>query len=136
MGRRVQLATEIPANLPPVKGDRVHLQQALLNLIVNAMDALNHSGTSDRRVVIRARLAGNRMIEVAVSDSGPGIPAETISRIFEPFFTTNANGMGMGLAISRTIIEAHGAKIWAENNSTGGATFYFALPTAAGGGAA
>ena len=130
IGRDVQLGTDIPANLAPVRGDRVHLQQVLFNLIMNGMDAMDHAQNDERRVMIRARLAGDYMVEVAVIDSGPGIPPETISRVFEPFFTTKASGMGLGLAISRTIIEAHAGRIWAENNATRGATFTFALATA------
>ena len=134
-GRGVQLETDMPASLPPVRGDRVHLQQVLLNLITNGMDALNGSGNGVRRVVIRAQHSGGRMIEVAVIDSGPGIPPESINRVFEPFFTTKASGMGMGLAISRTIIEAHAGSIRAENNATHtnatrGATFVFTLAVA------
>ena len=133
ISRHVQLETDIPADLPPVQADRVHLQQVLLNLITNSMDAMTDGQNGDRRVGIRARPAGERMIEVAVTDSGPGIPPEAINGVFEPFFTTKASGMGMGLPISRTIIEAHEGRIWAENNATRGATFYFTLTTAAGG---
>ena len=135
MGRGVQLQTNIPGNLPPVRGDRVHLQQVLLNLITNGMDSMNHAQNGDHRVLIRARHNGHSMIEVAVIDSGPGIPPESINRVFDPFFTTKASGMGMGLAISRTIIEAHAGSIRAENNATHtnatrGATFVFTLAVA------
>ena len=130
MGRHVRLETDIPAGLPPVRGDRVHLQQVLLNLITNAMDAMKHAQNGDRHVIIGARLAGEHIVEVAVSDSGPGIPPEAIGRVFEPFFTTKASGMGMGLTISRTIIEAHAGRIWAANNATCGAMFYFTLSVA------
>ena len=109
------------------------MQQVLLNLIMNAMDAVDHVSHGDRNVAVRARGTGDGMVEVAVEDSGPGIPPEDISRLFVPFFTTKASGMGMGLAISRTIIEAHGGKIHAENNAKGGATFRFTLKTVAGG---
>ena len=130
--RRVRLETDLPGDLPPVRGDRVHLQQVLLNLIMNGMDAMHNAQDGDRRVLIRARRAGDRLIEVAVSDSGPGIPPDAISRIFEPFFTTKASGMGMGLTISRSIIEAHAGRIWAENNASRGATFTFTLTVARG----
>ena len=130
--RRIQLGIEIPPRLPAVWGDPVHLQQVLLNLLMNGMDAMNHSQNGDRGVVIRARLSGERQIEVAVSDSGAGIPPDTIGRLFEPFFTTKARGMGMGLPISRTIIEQHHGRIWAVNNATRGATFHFTLTTAPG----
>ena len=130
--RRVQLETEIPPSLPAVWGDPVNLQQVLLNLLMNGIDAMTQTENGDRRVVIQARLAGEREIEVAVSDSGPGIQPDAIGRLFEPFFTTKASGMGMGLPISRTIIEQHHGRIWAENNATCGATFHFTLTIAPG----
>ena len=134
--RRVRLETDLPHDLPPVRGDRVHLQQVLLNLIMNGMDAMEHSQDGARSMDIRARRAEEGLIEVAVSDSGPGIPRETLNRVFEPFFTTKDSGMGMGLTISRTIVEAHAGRIWAENNATQGATFAFTLKTAPAAGAA
>jgi PAS domain S-box-containing protein len=133
--RHVRLESEMPPGLPPVCADRVQLQQVLLNLIMNAMDAVAQAPGGGRRVVVRARPVGDGMVEAAVSDSGTGIPPENLGRLFEPFFTTKASGMGMGLAISRTIIEAHGGSIRAENNAAGGATFRFTLKTAAAGGA-
>ena len=135
-GRHVRLETDIPDDLPPVNGDRVHLQQVLLNLIANGMDALDYTSNDDRCVIIRARRIGERVIEVAVSDSGPGIPQDAIGRVFEPFVTTKDSGIGLGLAISRTIIAAHGGKIWADNNATGGATLTFTLAIASEGEAA
>src|SRR5574341_1624534 len=105
-------------------GDRVHLQQVLLNLILNAMDSMNGNGESARRVRLSARRVGADEIEVAVSDSGHGIAPERLPHIFEPFFTTKPHGMGVGLAISQTIIAAHGGRLSAENNAEGGgATF-------------
>ena len=128
--RHVKLDVNVPGDLPPVRGDRVHLQQVLLNLILNGMDALNDSSLEDRRVSVTALLDGARTVEVAVSDTGTGIPADKLAHIFDPFFTTKRSGMGMGLPISRTIIEAHGGRFWAENNNSGGATFRFTLPIA------
>lgn len=128
--RRVKLEVEVPGGLRPAQGDRVHLQQVLLNLILNGMDALNGVSPQDRRVAVRARPDGARTIEIAVSDCGYGIPKDMLPHVFDPFFTTKAHGMGMGLPISRTIIEAHGGKLWAENNEDRGATFRFTLPTA------
>ncbi len=126
--RRVTIEAEADAGIPAVKGDRVHLQQVLLNLIVNAMDAMN--GSTRRTVTLGARLSGPGVVEISVRDTGHGIPAEKLPDVFEPFFTTKAHGMGMGLAITQTIIEAHGGRIVAESNAGGGATFRFTLPVA------
>jgi signal transduction histidine kinase len=114
--------------LPFVAGDRVHLSQVLLNLLINAMDALQSRARGARRIVVEAHTTIAGPIEVAVRDSGPGIPEECIERVFDPFFTTKSEGMGMGLAVSKTIVEAHGGHIWAERNAQGpGATFRFTL---------
>jgi two-component system sensor kinase FixL len=130
VARQLKLDVDVPVELPPVCGDRVHLQQVLLNLILNGMDALK--GSRDRLVSLTARLNGMQTIEIAVSDTGHGIPAEKLQQVFDPFFTTKPNGMGMGLPISRTIIEAHGGMLWAENKNGGGAVFRFTLPIAEG----
>jgi signal transduction histidine kinase len=126
----VKLDVEVPANLPPVRGDRVHLQQVLLNLILNGMDALNGASPEHRRIVVSARVGDAQTVEIAVSDTGHGIAPEKLARVFDPFFTTKPDGMGMGLPISRTIIEAHGGRLWAESNNGDGATFRFTLPAA------
>jgi PAS domain S-box-containing protein len=126
--RRVKLEFEAEPALPNVMGDRVHLQQVLLNLVLNAMDAVEGEPAERRLVSVRARLDGGRTVEVAVSDSGHGMTPERLALVFEPFFTTKSNGMGIGLPISRTIIEAHGGHIWAESNADKGATFRFTLP--------
>jgi C4-dicarboxylate-specific signal transduction histidine kinase len=128
--RNVRLQVGMPRGLGLVRGDRVQLQQVLLNLILNGMDAVSSCGAKDRRVDVRARLNGARNIEIAVSDRGAGIPAEQLAHIFDPFFTTKSTGMGMGLPISRTIVEAHGGQLLAENNEEGGATFRFTLKIA------
>ena len=128
--RKVQLEIDMAPDLPTVLGDPVHLQQVLLNLILNAMDAVEEVADTRRKVTVRAQRHGSGEIEVAVEDSGPGIAPDKLRRLFEPFFTTKANGMGIGLSISRTIIEAHGGRIWAENNAGEGATFRFTLPLA------
>jgi PAS domain S-box-containing protein len=127
--RHVKLDVHVEDDLPPVLGDRVQLQQVLLNLILNGMDALNGARAENRYVRVTARLDSACMTEVAVGDGGPGIPPARLAQIFEPFFTTKPNGMGMGLAISRTIIEAHRGRLWAENQDGGGAAFRFTLPT-------
>ena len=128
--RGVKLAVQSMPDLPAVRGDRVHLQQVLINLIINAMDALGDTMQDDRRVVISARTHGAAMVEIEVRDNGHGIPASRLPQVFDPFFTTKPHGMGMGLPISRTIIEAHGGRIQAENHAEGGALFRFTLPVA------
>ena len=131
--RQVKLDVDVPADLPHVRGDRVQIQQVLLNLILNGMDALNGTRLEDRRVSVTARADVTRdapIVEIAVDDAGHGIPADKLARIFDPFFTTKPNGMGIGLAISRSIVEAHSGRLWAENRNGGGAAFRFTLPIA------
>jgi two-component system sensor kinase FixL len=127
--RNVGIDLNLAPELPLVRGDRVQLQQVLLNLVLNGMEAMGPSGES-RRIVIRTQLADGA-VRIAVQDQGPGIPVDQLSRIFETFYTTKSNGMGMGLPISRSIVEAHGGRIWAENNPDRGATFAFTLPACA-----
>ena len=126
--RGVTLRISTSEDLPHVSGDRVHLQQVLLNLIINAMDALGDSPRGSRSVTVAATPIGAEGVEVAVSDTGPGVPPDKLSHVFDPFFTTKAHGMGMGLPISRTIVEAHGGEIRCTRNADGGATFLFTLP--------
>jgi two-component system, LuxR family, sensor kinase FixL len=126
--RHVKLELAVADHLPRLIGDAVHLQQVLLNLIVNGMDALDGATVKERRVCVTASLDGPDAVEIAVSDSGQGIPADTFTHIFDPFFTTKPKGMGMGLPICRTIIEAHKGRLWAENQVGGGASFRFTLP--------
>jgi PAS domain S-box-containing protein len=129
--RHIRLRYELDARLPFVSGDRVHLSQVLLNLLINALDATTDTRRS-RQVVIQARAQAARTVELAVTDWGSGIPPDCLSRVFDPFFTTKAAGMGMGLAVSRTIVEAHGGRLWAENVPDGGARFRLILPAAEG----
>ena len=131
--RHVGIEIDVPRDLPFARGDRVHLQQVLLNLLLNGMDALAGVTDGERLLTVRARAAGNGFVQVAVRDNGHGIPDDKLGRLFEPFFTTKLQGMGLGLPISRTIVEAHGGKIWAENNTGRGATFRLTLPVAEGG---
>lgn len=127
--RGVKLSVQSQPHLPLVRGDRVHLQQVLINLIINAMDALGENKHHrSPRVAVSARRDGHGFVEVAVSDNGHGIPPDQINSVFDPFFTTKPHGMGMGLPISRTIIEAHGGKITVDNKPDSGATFRFTLP--------
>ena len=111
-----------------VKGDRVQLEQVILNLVVNAIDANANEDGDDRRIKVRTDLLDDDTAELSVGDNGPGIPPDVLKRIFEPFFTTKQTGMGMGLAIARTIIEAHGGRLSAENRAGGGAIFRLILP--------
>lgn len=124
--RNVVIDLDLAPELPPVRGDRVQLQQVLLNLVLNGMEAIG-SDREGRRIVLQTRQAEG-VVRIAVRDQGPGIPGDKLSRIFETFYTTKTDGMGMGLAISRSIVEAHGGRIWAENNPNRGATFSFTLP--------
>jgi signal transduction histidine kinase len=126
--RQVELATEFDPALPRVLGDRVHLQQVVLNLIVNAMDAMADTHVSQRRVAVRTALRQDGSVEVAVTDRGHGIGREDLSKLFESFFTTKQRGMGLGLSIARSIVESHGGRIWAESDAGAGATFRFTLP--------
>lgn len=128
--RQVRIKWSGAPALPPVLGDRIHLQQVLINLIVNAMDAPMASAPTDRRVHIQAELTAPDWVVVRVSDNGPGFPGTAPEQLFEPFFTTKTSGLGMGLAVSKTIIEAHQGRIWAENRPAGGACFSFTLPSA------
>jgi two-component system sensor kinase FixL len=115
-------------DLPPIKGDPTQIQQALLNLVRNAFDAMRDTPPSQRVVEIATRYNGDRTISVAVRDHGCGISEKTRQRLFEQFFSTKEEGLGMGLAIVRSIVEAHGGTIAAENADGGGARFHFSLP--------
>jgi C4-dicarboxylate-specific signal transduction histidine kinase len=120
--------TDMPGNLPPVVVDRVLLQQVILNLIMNAMEAMRAISDRTRVLRIRTEEQSSGSIVVLVQDSGVGIDPEHSSRIFEPFYTTKVEGIGMGLTISRSIIESHGGRLWAVANDGPGSSFYFALP--------
>jgi C4-dicarboxylate-specific signal transduction histidine kinase len=111
-----------------VRADSVHLQQVLLNLARNGMDAMTNIAPVARRITIQTALPGESTVEVSVSDSGTGIPEHNLSEIFDTFYTTKEHGTGLGLSIARTIIETYGGKIWAENRPLGGAVIRFTLP--------
>ena len=109
-----------------VRADRIHLLQALLNLVNNGMDEMTDVAPTDRIITIQTTLLDKSRVEVAVSDSGPGIPADKMKNVFDMFYTTKKKGLG--LSIARTIVESYGGKIWAENRIEGGAVFRFTLP--------
>ena len=128
--RQVRVDLQLPAKLPMVRGDRIHLQQVLLNLMLNGMDAMTDVEPKERLLIVRAGLVKDGVAEVSVTDCGTGISPEKMKRLFEPFFTSKPDGLGMGLAISKNLIEAHGGKIWGENNPARGAVFKFILTAA------
>ena len=124
----VSVQTRLMDGLAPVEGDRVQLQQVVLNLILNAVEAMSSVGDGFRELLISTEQSPAHGVLVAVRDSGPGIDPENLERIFEAFYTTKSNGMGMGLAICRSIIEAHGGRLSASGNAGPGATFQVILP--------
>jgi two-component system, LuxR family, sensor kinase FixL len=130
--RKTTVRADLMPDPPPFLGDRVHLQQVLLNLILNAMEAMARQPAELRKLVVRTARGQAGEVEVAVTDSGPGIAPDNLLRLFEAFYTTKPKGMGMGLSIARRIIKTHGGRLWAENNADGGATFRFTLPVAPG----
>jgi PAS domain S-box-containing protein len=130
--RKVALKAEKTADLPRAWYDPVHFQQVLLNLVLNGMDAMAGLPEEKRQLVVRTEHGDNGSVKIAVADCGPGIPVDKLPHLFEPFFTTKKDGMGMGLSIARTIVEAHQGRIWAENNLAAGSTFYFTMPVEKG----
>jgi PAS domain S-box-containing protein len=124
----ISFQTELAADLPQVMGDRVQLQQVLMNLMLNSIEAMKDADGT-RELTIKSERAENEHIQVSVSDTGVGLPQEQADQIFNAFFTTKAQGTGMGLSISRSIVESHGGRLWAAANSGRGATFHLTLPT-------
>jgi PAS domain S-box-containing protein len=128
---QVSLRTELTSPLPMVLGDRVQLQQVIINLVINAIQAMQSVTNRSRELVIRSGQDETSQVIVSVTDCGVGISAENADRLFNPFFTTKSSGMGMGLSICRSIMEAHGGRLWASANLPHGATFQFSLPVSA-----
>jgi C4-dicarboxylate-specific signal transduction histidine kinase len=128
---RVLLKRQLKHDLPKVHGDRVQLQQVILNLIINGLEAIAKSKNGVRELSVTSSRDEADNVVIAVSDSGEGLDSANLDRVFDAFFTTKPDGMGMGLAISRTIIESHGGRLWATSNSPHGAIFQFSLPTRA-----
>ena len=126
--RNVSMSLDLASDLPGVLGDRVQLQQVVLNLVLNGLEALRPPGAGARTLVIRTARDGASAVTVAVQDSGTGIDEKDTDRIFQPLYTTKAEGLGMGLTIARTIVDAHGGRLVAANNQHGGATVHFTLP--------
>jgi C4-dicarboxylate-specific signal transduction histidine kinase len=127
---KIVVGMELAADLPQVMADRVQLQQVLMNLMINGIEAMKDALVT-RDLDIRSQRMQNEQIVVSVSDSGVGLPPQQTEQIFNAFFTTKPHGTGMGLRISRSIIESHGGRLWAADNSPRGASFYFTLPTKA-----
>ena len=126
---KISVRTELAADLPQIVGDRVQLQQAAMNLIVNGIEAMKDVD-GIREIIIKSQRAENEQILVSVSDTGVGFPAQLAEQIFEPFFTTKPQGTGMGLRICRSIIESDGGRLWAVSTPGRGATFHVSLRTA------
>jgi C4-dicarboxylate-specific signal transduction histidine kinase len=126
--QRILLRIEAPGPTPLIKADPVQIEQVLLNLVRNSIEAIVCSAKDDRKLTIRSIKIASGFIKVSIGDTGHGVSADHAGRLFEPFFTTKATGLGIGLSISQNIIEAHGGRLWLDTNSEAGATFSFTLP--------
>jgi C4-dicarboxylate-specific signal transduction histidine kinase len=126
----VSVITELATDLPAVLGDRIQIQQVILNLIMNGIEAMTGMNGRERQLLIRSRTEDGDQVRVSIEDTGIGVSAEVMPRLFEPFFTTRSQGIGMGLPISRSIVEAHGGRLWAESALNQGSVFQFTLPCA------
>jgi signal transduction histidine kinase len=124
--RRIEIDFRRPARQLPVRADRVHLQQVIINLATNAMDAM--MAAAERKLMLKTEVADAGQVDVSIADTGTGIPQDLLTRIFETFYTTKASGTGLGLSIARTVVESYGGRIWAENRPEGGAIVRFNLP--------
>ena len=126
--KAVRVQMHLGYNLPSIQGNYVELQQVIINVTMNALDAITAQPAETRLLEIRTEVEAPENVLIAVQDSGEGLTAEQLQHLGEPFYTSKPNGMGMGLAISRSILEAHGGRLWARNNPERGATFYLSLP--------
>jgi signal transduction histidine kinase len=124
----ILLRTELGNGLPRIWGDRVRLQQVILNLIMNAIEAMSEISEGSHELLIGTSIDGPGDVIVAIRDSGPGLKPESLTHLFDPFYTTKPAGMGIGLSICRSITEAHGGRLWATPNTPRGAIFQFRLP--------
>jgi C4-dicarboxylate-specific signal transduction histidine kinase len=122
----ISVRTDLAANLPQIMGDRVQLQQVLMNLMINGIDAMKDVNAA-RELAIKSHQETEHLM-ISVNDTGLGLPHEQANQIFDAFFTTKAHGTGMGLSVSRSIVESHGGRLWAASNSGRGTTFHFTLP--------
>ena len=132
MKNRVLVQTQLVEGLPPVQGDRVELQQVMLNLILNAVEAMSELGEGSRELLITTGKTESGDMAVAVCDTGPKLAPAALDNLFKAFHTTKPNGLGLGLSICRSIIEAHGGRLWASANAPRGAVFQFTLPAESG----
>ncbi len=128
MKNAVSVRTELADGLPPIEGDRVQLQQVALNLVINAVEAMSGVSKEARELLISTGTTEAGDVRVTVQDLGPGVDLNGVNRLFEAFYTTKPSGTGIGLAICRSIVEAHGGRLWAETNRPQGAVFQFTVP--------
>jgi len=131
LSRRIVVTSSVEPDLPPMLADRVQLQQVLLNLVLNGCDAMSTTAQDERRLHVAVRRAGQGLVHFSVRDHGTGIPSGMVERMFDPFITSKPQGLGLGLSISRTIVSAHGGRLWAENNEDRGATVHCVVPEVA-----
>jgi signal transduction histidine kinase len=125
---QISIQTQLSDDVPPINGDRVQLQQVLLNLLLNSIESLRLVAVGSRRLVIASAKRDSNSVLISVHDTGKGISSSDLDCLFDPFYTTKSDGMGIGLTISRSIVESHGGRIWATPNSPRGAVFHFTLP--------
>jgi len=124
----ISVRASLAADVPLIVADRIQLQQVVLNLMMNAIEALNGGGQGPRDILVRSAGDGSHNVHISVEDSGPGLDPKSLDHVFDAFYTTKPHGLGMGLAISRSIVEAHGGRLWAAADVTHGAIFHFTLP--------